>query len=209
MDEIVKQAMAKWPNVPHCYGWLALDRRGNWRIRDERMQALQQPGERITHPALLGFINRNYTQDTQGRYYFQNGPQRVYVNLDATPYIAHTDPAQGFILHTGAPFTGIEQAWFTEKGALILQNTAAIAMVDDRDTAQCIDSLYMNDSPITDEQLLDWIVQSDDTPMLTLHHHGKQIIVRHITLAALAAQSGFVQTPTPDAPAPLRNIESG
>ena len=25
MDEIVKQAMAKWPNVPHCYGWLGLD----------------------------------------------------------------------------------------------------------------------------------------------------------------------------------------
>ena len=24
MDEIVKQAMAKWPNVPNCYGWLGL-----------------------------------------------------------------------------------------------------------------------------------------------------------------------------------------
>ncbi|MEO6353290.1 MAG: DUF2946 family protein, partial [Burkholderiaceae bacterium] len=23
MDEIVKQAIAKWPDVPHCYGWLA------------------------------------------------------------------------------------------------------------------------------------------------------------------------------------------
>ena len=29
MDDIVKQAMAKWPNVPHCYGWLALDARGS------------------------------------------------------------------------------------------------------------------------------------------------------------------------------------
>ena len=27
MDEIVKQALAKWPNVPHCTGWLLLDRR--------------------------------------------------------------------------------------------------------------------------------------------------------------------------------------
>jgi len=32
MDEIVKAAIAKWPNVPHCYGWLALDARGQWRI---------------------------------------------------------------------------------------------------------------------------------------------------------------------------------
>ena len=26
-------AMAKWPNVPAVYGWLSLDRRGNWLIR--------------------------------------------------------------------------------------------------------------------------------------------------------------------------------
>ncbi len=25
MDAIVEQAMRKWPNVPHCYGWLGLD----------------------------------------------------------------------------------------------------------------------------------------------------------------------------------------
>ena len=47
MDDIVKQAIAKWPNVPHCYGWLALDARGNWRMRDERSQALALPGDRI------------------------------------------------------------------------------------------------------------------------------------------------------------------
>ena len=60
MDEIVKQAMAKWPNVPHCYGWLALDARGAWRMRDEQAQALHLPGDKIAHAALLGFINRNY-----------------------------------------------------------------------------------------------------------------------------------------------------
>ncbi|HZW22256.1 DUF2946 family protein, partial [Noviherbaspirillum sp.] len=47
MDEIVKQAMAKWPNVPHCYGWLALDARGNWRMRDDRAQKLNLAGDRI------------------------------------------------------------------------------------------------------------------------------------------------------------------
>jgi hypothetical protein len=25
--------------VPHCHGWLALDARGQWYMRDERMQA--------------------------------------------------------------------------------------------------------------------------------------------------------------------------
>ena len=39
MDEMVRQAMAKWPNVPACYGWLGLDARGQWYMRDERTQA--------------------------------------------------------------------------------------------------------------------------------------------------------------------------
>ena len=34
MDEIVKKAMAKWPNVPACSGWLGLDARGQWYMRD-------------------------------------------------------------------------------------------------------------------------------------------------------------------------------
>ncbi|TMH99667.1 MAG: DUF2946 family protein, partial [Betaproteobacteria bacterium] len=29
MDELVARSLAKWPNVPAVYGWLALDRRGN------------------------------------------------------------------------------------------------------------------------------------------------------------------------------------
>ena len=45
MDDIVKQALAKWPNVPHCTGWLMLDRRGNWRMRDDAAQASGRPGD--------------------------------------------------------------------------------------------------------------------------------------------------------------------
>ena len=28
MDDLVRAAMAKWPHVPDCRGWLALDARG-------------------------------------------------------------------------------------------------------------------------------------------------------------------------------------
>ena len=34
MDDIVKAALAKWPNVPDCYGWLGFDARGNWYMRE-------------------------------------------------------------------------------------------------------------------------------------------------------------------------------
>src|SRR5690606_3719308 len=115
------QPMAKWPNVPHCHGWLRLDARGAWRMRDERAQALDLPGDRIAHPALLNFINRNYTRDDSGAWYFQNGPQRVYVDLEATPYIARTDPEHGFILHTGVPMPPPAAAWLTDQGSLLLQ----------------------------------------------------------------------------------------
>ena len=52
MDDIVKQAMAKWPNVPHAYGWLGLDARGNWYLRDDQAQGLGAfnsgvPGARV------------------------------------------------------------------------------------------------------------------------------------------------------------------
>ncbi|MDR3396769.1 MAG: DUF2946 family protein [Pandoraea sp.] len=87
MDEIVRQAMAKWPNVPHCYGWLALDRRGQWRMRDEAAQAAGAAGDPIRHAALLAFIARNYASDDAGRWYFQNGPQRVYVALAYAPFV--------------------------------------------------------------------------------------------------------------------------
>ncbi|MEN9984471.1 MAG: hypothetical protein RI918_2440 [Pseudomonadota bacterium] len=64
MDDIVKQAMAKWPNVPHCYGWLGLDARGNWYMRDDRVQAqgtfTQAKGSMLKHEKLIDFINRNY-----------------------------------------------------------------------------------------------------------------------------------------------------
>ncbi|AHB04989.1 DUF2946 family protein [Pandoraea pnomenusa] len=87
MDEIVRQAMAKWPNVPHCYGWLALDRRGQWRMRDDAAQAAGAAGDPIRHEALLAFIARNYACDDAGRWYFQNGPQRVYVSLAYAPFV--------------------------------------------------------------------------------------------------------------------------
>jgi hypothetical protein len=94
MDEQVLRSLIKWPNVPHCFGWLALDRRGQWRMRDEYAQTNQLPGNVIQHVALNEFISRNYAHDSLGRYFFQNGPQRVFISLDATPWIARMIPSE-------------------------------------------------------------------------------------------------------------------
>ncbi|MGZ3236441.1 MAG: DUF2946 family protein [Burkholderiaceae bacterium] len=198
MDEIVKQAMAKWPKVPHCYGWLALDARGAWRMRDERAQALHLPGDKIIHTALVGFINRNYLYDDQGRWYFQNGPQRVYVNLEATPYIAHTDPTQGLVLHTGEALSAIDAAWITENGQLVLRNGEKIALVDDRDMTQCITQLRMNGKTVDDDELLAWITNKSDANPLALLYQGKLVPVLRIQHDRLASNFGFVSAPQSD-----------
>jgi Protein of unknown function (DUF2946) len=93
MDDQVLRSLMKWPNVPDCFGWLALDRRGQWRMRDEFAQQNQLPGQVIKHAALNEFINRNYAFDALGRYFFQNGPQRVFITLDATPWITRIIPS--------------------------------------------------------------------------------------------------------------------
>ena len=72
MDEEVLRSLIKWPNVPDCFGWLALDRRGQWRIVDEFAQQNQLPGQLIQHAALNEFIARNYASDQLGRFFFQN-----------------------------------------------------------------------------------------------------------------------------------------
>ena len=193
MDDSVKQAMAKWPNVPHCYGWLALDARGGWRMRDEAAQQGGLAGDRIAHEALLGFINRNYASDDQGRWYFQNGPQRVYVDLEATPYIARTDPAQGFLLQTGEAAQP-EQVWLSERGQLILQGGGKVALVDDRDLAQCTGALSINGAPASDERLMDWLAEAAPAPM-TMNYLGRELPVQRIDSAMLAQHFGFVQQP--------------
>jgi hypothetical protein len=191
MDDIVKQALAKWPNVPHCYGWLALDARGNWRMRDERAQHLKLPGDKLTNVALVGFITRNYAVDERGCWYFQNGPQRVYVELEATPYIVRTDPTAGWLLHAGTPLGPLEAAWLTDAGALVLRSGAVVAQLDDRDFAHVLPQLRMYNQAVEDENLLAWM-EGRAEGHLTLDG----VAVQRIGAGELPAHFGYISVPS-------------
>src|SRR3989442_13651216 len=123
MDELVARSLAKWPNVPAVYGWLALDRRGNWRIK----------GQRISNVALREFIARNYECDAQGRWFFQNGPQRVYVSLAYTPLVVHYD-ADRLFDQCGRAF-GCDTIYQDDEGSVLIAAGVRIARLDDRDLA--------------------------------------------------------------------------
>jgi hypothetical protein len=141
MDEIVKAALLKWPKVPHCYGWLALDARGDWYMRDDRIQASGPfpavKGSRILHDKLREFIHRNYAADEHGAWYFQNGPQRVYVQLEAAPFVWRLDVGEGgpdVTSHTGLA-TEVMSVWLCEQGRLFLHTPLGLGLVHSLDMA--------------------------------------------------------------------------
>lgn len=195
MDEIVKKAMVKWPDVPHCYGWLALDARGNWRMRDERAQHLGLAGDKVIQQALLGFINRNYMADARGCWYFQNGPQRVYLNLETTPFVARSDPQHGLVLHTGEPVGALDHAYMTGTGEIIVEAGGKVAQVDDRDVAQMMTMMEIAGTPAPDDALMAWLEGGEGE--LVLRYREQRVPVQKIRREDVPARLGFIRLPVP------------
>ncbi len=158
MDDIVRQAMAKWPHVPDCYGWLGLDARGNWYMRDDRAQAegafasgiAAAKGSLLRHDKLIEFIQRNYEVDARGCWYFQNGPQRVYVELEATPWIWRIEPDGQVCAHDGRDVQ-VQRAWVDEMGHLYFETDLGIGLVHTQDMLRAAE--WMESSALTPGEL--------------------------------------------------------
>lgn len=145
MDDIVKQALKKWPNVPDCWGWLGLDMRGNWWLRDMEAQALgpfaQSKGSLLEHEKLRDFIGRNYEPNAQGAWFFQNGPQRVYVELECAPMVwrVHTDGRVAS--HTGLEVHTVQQCLLDEEGRVYLQCDGVLGVVHTQDVLYAAEAI--------------------------------------------------------------------
>jgi hypothetical protein len=150
MDDIVKKAMAKWPNVPDCFGWLGLDSRGQWHMRDDGVQAigpfqsgvLGSKGDVLRHEKLVDFIGRNYDCDAQGRWFFQNGPQRVYIELEITPHIWRIEEGYTVTSHTGIQ-SDVQECLEDEKGRVYLQTTRGLGLVHSLDVLYLAQALEL------------------------------------------------------------------
>ncbi|MCM5570658.1 DUF2946 family protein [Burkholderiaceae bacterium FT117] len=140
MDEQVLKAMARWPNVPAVHGWLRLDRRGGWHLVDRGRPGFDESRDRagspITSPPIVDFIHRNYTHDESGRWYWQNGPQRVYVDLDCAPLVFRVF-GEGrdarLVAHTGEPVSRVDAAWTGPAGEILLATDIGPGVVHDLD----------------------------------------------------------------------------
>lgn len=154
MDELVLAAMRKWPNVPACYGWLGLDARGHWYMRDAAVQACgafdsgspQAKGTKLAHAKLVEFIGRNYQTelagDRAGAWFFQNGPQRVYVELESTPLILRVgtkDPTR-LTTHCGTETT-LQSCYTDEFGHVYALTEVGLGRIHTQDMHQVADAI--------------------------------------------------------------------
>ena len=194
MDEIVLRSMLKWPDVPAVYGWLSLDRRGNWTIK-----TVAGRFERIAHAAVREFIGRNYAPDPEGRWYFQNGPQRVFVALDYTPWVYRLDDAgQGLLAHTGAAPRALEAVYLDDAGALLLRTEIGIGVLLDRDLAVFLERIAdVRGRPA--ERLLEEVARGAEAQAML---QGKKVPIASISAADVPGRFGFVAEPAPRAGEP-------
>ena len=135
MDAQVPNGLAKWPDVPAVYGWLALDRRGNWLLRETTAGRFG----RIGNAALRDFISRNYAADAQGCWYFQNGPQRVYVRLAYAPLVLRFEGDDALFDHCGRPAQALE-TFLDDEGSVLMLTGRGLGLLDDRELLRYADA---------------------------------------------------------------------
>jgi len=191
MDEMVRLAMAKWPDVPAAFGWLTLDRRGSWLIRDER----------IINPLLIEFINRNYGHDRSGRWFFQNGPQRVFVRLAYAPWVLRTSAGDQLITHTGRLVEQINRAWIDDTGVVLFETEHGPATLDDRDI-EAASARFVDDSgsPPEEDDLIRKVehIANGNRVELYFEYAGRKTPVEPIARADAPARLGYVPDPQPE-----------
>ena len=119
-----------------AFGWLKLDGRGSWWIKNKR----------IENPKLISFINSNYFSDDDGRYYFQNGNQRVFVSLAVAPYILRFSEKEigRLISHNGLLISKICEIWLNADNRIFFNCENVVGVLDDRETFEFYDMLTDN-----------------------------------------------------------------
>lgn len=187
MEDWVKRALQRWPNVPALFGWLRLDRRGRWLIKDEL----------ISRPQIIDTIASNYAADEQGRWYFQNGPQRGYVALDHMPLLLRTADDGSLHTHTGLRVEHIDAVFLDEEGSLLLSTEHGPAALDAADLSWALERLRTEAGPASEEALLAALSQASGT-VTALRIEvapGRSLPVSRLDDADAPAQLGFVREP--------------
>lgn len=186
MDISVQRAIEQWPNVPDVYGWLSLDRKGRWLLR----------GEVIVNPKVSAFIGRNYVRQENGGFAFQNGPQKVHVALETTPWVAQICAEDPLALQdqTGQPITAVDGVWLTDTGQLVFATARGAAMLQDQDLVLVLPHLRIGEQAVDAEQLLQ-ALEHPESAAVSLCWNDRHLPLQTVTDARLPQVLGFVRRP--------------
>ena len=191
MDASVLAAIARWPDVPAVFGWLSLTARGQWRLR----------GEPIINEAIREFIGRNYTHDEHGRWYFQNGPQRVYVTLELAPWAYRVQGDSTLRTQSDRRPRELRAAALLENGFLVFETDLGAGGVDDRDLPWLLQALVDRDgAPLAEDAVEEWSGGSREAWFCAerLGLRGGVVRVQRLDAAGLGERFDFVRAPAPD-----------
>jgi Protein of unknown function (DUF2946) len=114
-------------------------------------------GSRVEHRRLIEFIGRNYAADANGAWFFQNGPQRVFVDLQAAPLVAgvqragHPDSTGILTSHLGHDLPTPRACWVDETGRLFLDCAGVLALMRSPDMDTAADMLLCGHWPSAQE----------------------------------------------------------
>jgi hypothetical protein len=197
MDEIVIRAMQKWPNVPNVFGWLKLDRRGNWLVKVRTPEGTEPQFDRISNPAVIDFIGRNYQPDASGRWFFQNGPQRVFVTLEYTPLVYRLrGDGKSIEAHTGAVPSAVRRAWIDDGGQLVFETDLGPGVALDRDLPALLEKIVVVDGKPADDESIE-AAAAGKGPALALALGKRRVPLGSIGAAEVARRFGFEPSPRP------------
>lgn len=200
MDKSVLDAMEKWPNVPAVYGWLSLNQAGLWRFHSGGDYQRGVPGESISNSTLTEFIGRNYAHDERSYWFFQNGPQRVFVGLDATPWIAHLDQELHLRKQDHSLIGTVNHWYIDEQGKLYALTPEGMVLIQGRDVQSLFEQFTFQQTPealaipLQEEHLLQVLEQGVKLKLLHARYTAPFSAVK---LKDIEAIGGFVAVPTP------------
>jgi hypothetical protein len=188
MEDWVQRSLKRWPNVPALYGWLRLDRRGHWLIKGEVISRLQ----------IIDTINRNYAADDQGRWYFQNGPQRGYMQLEYAPLVLRATVNDVLMTHTDRLVAQVSDVFMDETGALLLRTEHGPGALIDDELEWALHRITVNGAAIDNDQLaIALALPSGEQTAMTLRLGQLQIPIARLDVATAPSCLGFVRDPQP------------
>jgi len=148
----------------------------------------------IVNPGLVAFINRNYMRGDGGCYFFQNGPQKVFVDCEYTPYVYRlNDDLSALIAHTGEACGRLHRLLLDDEGSFLLDAECGPGVVLDRDLPAVVARLCTPQGTALEPERL------ADLP-LRVSLLGEEIAVEAMPRAEVPRALRFAPHPAPGGP---------